>query len=172
MLPQLATAALAAKVAGKALKDQSAPEQPAPKSLKESIFRKPVTWAIIAGVGIYLTIKLLKRNPSQQTVSKTVTDITKLQNTGQKQTYLDSQYSSYADALYTAMDGIGTNFDSIMRVFGAMKNDLDVAKLIAAFGIKEDYNLSEWLADDLSEFLGEPEKLNKLLASKGITYRF
>lgn len=164
---------LTAAVAAKALKkDKTEMAQTAPKTIQESIFAKPLTWAIIAGAGIYLTSRLIKKASKGALVVKTQTDIVKLENSGQKQTYLDSQYNSYADALYTAMNGMGTNFDAIMRVFGAMKNDLDVAKLISAFGTKEDYNLTEWLADDLSDWLGEPDKLNKLLASKGITYRF
>lgn len=163
---------LTAAVAAKALKKDKTEMESAPKTIKESIFAKPLTWAIIAGAGIYLASRLIKKASKGALVVKTQTDIFKLENSGQKQTYLDSQYNSYADVLYTAMDGLGTNFDAIMRVFGAMKNDLDVAKLISAFGIKEDYNLTEWLADDLSDWFGEPEKLNKLLASKGITYRF
>ena len=162
------SAVLATALATKALK-KDGPSQPAPKTLKQSIFQKPLTWVVIAGVAIYFGYKLVKKLGGNKTISETKQDIAELQKT-QKQTFLDSQYAAYAGVLFIAMDGLGTDENAVYRVFTAMKNDLDVAKLIEAFGVRKEQTLPEWIQDDLSS--DEMDQVNKILASKGIKYRF
>jgi hypothetical protein len=140
-----------------------------PKTFQESIFAKPMTWLIVAGVGIYFTTRLIKNLKKKGTLVTAKSDVVLLQ-ASQNQSYLDSQYSSYADVLFSAMDGLGTDEDAIMRVFSAMKNDLDVAKLITAYGVRKNESLAEWLQNDLSS--SDMSDLNKLLSTKGIKYQF
>ena len=86
--------------------------------------------------------------------------------------YGESQYTVFAKALFSAMDGIGTDTDSIMDVFKKMKNIDDILMLQVAFSEVEDENdsLTEWLHDDLSS--GEIKQLNNILAERGIIYSF
>jgi len=51
-----------------------------------------------------------------------------------------------------------------------MKNDLDIAKLILAYGVRDDETLAEWIIGDLRS--SQIDKLNKILSNKGITYKF
>lgn len=56
-------------------------------------------------------------------------------------TYSQSQYKTYADRLFEAMNGTGTDTDAITTVFSNMKNRGDVLNLIAAYGVKQLTNL-------------------------------
>src|SRR5690606_4840034 len=90
---------------------------------------------------------------------------------GQSKTYTNAQYNGYADDLYIAMDGMGTDEDTIGTVFQKMQNDLDVIALNNAFGVRDGYDLKTWLRGDLS-----PSDMNKyvnnILRQKGITKTF
>lgn len=161
---------LATAVAAKALKkDNSSMQNTAPKTIQESIFSKPLTWALIAGAAIYFGSRLVRKIGKKGSIIETKQDIVELEKK-QTPSHRDSQYKVYADTLYAAMDGIGTDNDAIYRVFQAMKNDLDIAKLILAYGVKEDETLAEWIIGDLRS--SQIDKLNKILSSKGITYKF
>lgn len=97
-------------------------------------------------------------------------EIKALEKEGITPTLSASQINSYALKLYRAMDGAGTDEEQVFSVFNAMGNDADVLNLIKAFGLKEDENLSQWLADDFSQ--SDLDKINNILASKNIEYRF
>jgi hypothetical protein len=162
---------LTAAVAAKALKKDKTSMSPesTPKTLQESIFAKPLTWVIVAGIAIYFGSKLFKKLKTNKDLQAANKDINELEK-NQKQNYSDGQYSIWAQQLFVAMSGLGTDENAIYRVFGYMVNDLDVAKLIRAFGVKDDESLGEWLAGDLDS--SEIEKVNKILATKNIKYRF
>ena len=70
----------------------------------------------------------------------------------------------------------GTDEQAIYDVFNQMKTNLDVALLIKAFGKRrlefstQDMELGGHLSNDLDS--SEISKLNDILSSKGITYRF
>lgn len=82
--------------------------------------------------------------------------------------YSPSQMSTFADSLYSAMEGFGTDEKIIEDVFGKMKNDLDILLLIDAYGVRDDENLSQWLQDD-----GMTKTVNKILSTKAkISKRF
>lgn len=97
---------------------------------------------------------------------------------GQQKTYTSFEYNTFADKLYTAMKGPGTNESAIQQVMQQMKNDLDVYALIDAFGTRAaawpsswSGTLSAWLTDELST--SEMEKyVNQPLRSRGISYQF
>lgn len=169
---------LATGLAYKALKKDDKKQmstESTPKTIQESIFAKPLTWAIIAGAGIYLASRFFKKDP----LATEKKDERELISEGQKASYLDSAYKGYADSIYTARianNFFGTDEDTIYSVFKKMKNDLDVAKLITAFGERRlsyslSYaNLAGYLNDELDQ--DELNIINTDLQSKGITYRF
>lgn len=104
-------------------------------------------------------------------------EIAGLQSQGQQKSYSASQYKTYADKLEYAMDGLGTDTDTIYAVFRKMNNTLDVIALEDAFGTRDGSDnlfgllsggdLAYWLRGDLSP--SELNKLNSILSGKGIT---
>ena len=131
------------------------------------------------GVGAYLLYqgakKLLGFNTS---VEAAKSDQAKLIQQGQKASYLDSQYKVFADAIYSAGFDVlfGTDEDAIYSVFNKMNNDLDVNKLIVAFGARRIEfstrveSLAQFLRSELDD--REIEQINKILSTKNIKYRF
>lgn len=91
-------------------------------------------------------------------------------------TYQKSQYIVFADKLYSAMIGFGTDEDSIYSVFRKMNTDDDVKQLIVAFGSKRieftigGSTLAEWLVTELSE--SEMTELNNILSQRNINFSF
>lgn len=63
--------------------------QSAPKNLQESIFSKPLTWAVIAGAALYFGSRLFKKDP----LAESKKDEAILKSEGQKASYLDSAYT-------------------------------------------------------------------------------
>jgi hypothetical protein len=167
---------LSTSLAYKTLKsDKAKVETAAPKNIKESIFAKPLTWAVIAGAALYFGSKLLKKSPTAEARK----DERELESEGEKATYMDQQYKGYADSIYSARIAnnlFGTDEDVIYSVFKKMKNNLDVAKLITAFGTRRlsysftSANLGGFLNDELDE--NEMNIINTDLKSKGIKYQF
>ena len=169
---------LTAAVAAKALKKDKTEMESAPKNIQESIFAKPLTWAIIAGAGIYLASRFIKKSPTAAEKK----DVKVLEQQGQKATYLDSNYKQFADGLYAARSANapffwgGTNEQAMYNIFNKMKNDLDVVKLTEAFGSRrlsyslQNANLGGFLKDELDE--EELNIINTGLRSKKINYQF
>ena len=89
---------------------------------------------------------------------------------GVKLTFKESEYANFAETLYRAMKGFGTDEDAIFNVFYQMQNIADVLKLVTAYGSKNGEDLNAWLKGDLST--SEINKLNSILATKGIDYKF
>lgn len=96
----------------------------------------------------------------------------------QTKSYTTYEYQSMADRLYNAFKGLGTDDNVVMDVMRQMKNDLDVYALIDAFGTKQGAwpqrsfsgTLPTWMSDEMST--SELAKINSILSSKGIEYRF
>ena len=67
------------------------------------------------------------------------TEIARLQRT-QKATFPDSSYNTMANTIYNSMRfAVGDDYGTVQDTLKKMKNDLDVAKLIKAFGTRQDY---------------------------------
>lgn len=125
--------------------------------------------AIVGGVVLVRrTVEAIKTRREQQMVDK---DEQTFQNKGQKLTYPLSQYLIFADTLYQSMKGSGTYEEEVAGVFYKMRNDLDILQLNRAFGKKDGYSLSEWIADDFSEE-DKAYYINNILAKKKIKFRF
>ena len=88
---------------------------------------------------------------------------------GEKLSYSESQYKSFADKLYVAMKGLSTDTTAIYSVFNAMNNKADVLKLVTAFGVRDGETLTAWLG---GEWRLSVAKLNEILMLKGIDYQF
>jgi hypothetical protein len=67
------------------------------------------------------------------------TEIVKLQKS-QKATFPESTYNTLANTIYNSMKfAVGDDYGAVQDSLKKMKNDLDVAKLIKAFGSRQDY---------------------------------
>lgn len=131
---------------------------------------------ILVGIVIFYCLQHLIRAYFQNITSKAeqLGEVAALQSQGMQKSYPDSQYTQFANTLYEAMYGAGTDDDTILVVFGRMNNDLDVLTLENKFGLKPDwknsqYNLQQWLR---GEGTGITQNVNNLLASKGISKSF
>lgn len=150
-------------------------------------------WAkgvVVIGVGvaawaIYTRISASIKNTkslkdSKAVLASTNSEINKLKSSGMAQSYPDAQYKIWADAAYSCYAGWGTCTGD--TIFVNLKNDLDVLKLIEAFGVRTipsgtfnpapDFvgSLPAVLRDELSG--SEVESINKILSKKGIKYQF
>lgn len=86
-----------------------------------------------------------------------------------------TNYTLYANQLYTAMNGAGTDEKTIYRVLGQLQSADDWYQLVKAFGTKKasswlsgfEGTLYDWLSDELSA--KEMKRVNEILANIGIT---
>jgi hypothetical protein len=136
--------------------------------------------AYIIGSKIYASLK-----PKPQDVVNVQNDIEKLE-TKMQPSYGDASYDQYANTIYNAQrTSAGNDSGAILDVAKLMKNDLDVAKLVKAYGTRQDYAFgfptdSYGLfgamrkgieADLFGAFAYRIGKVNSDWASKGITYQ-
>lgn len=131
----------------------------------------------VAAVSIPVVL-ILKKNLSgvfsKSDSEKTVNDLAKEVNRN-RLTYTEGQYKAWAGMLYQAMNGAGTNTDTVNRVIGYMKNPDDWKFLQVSFGVRKstqyftDYSgtLTEWLEDELSS--SEFNKIVDILRKIGVT---
>lgn len=119
-----------------------------------------------------------------ESISKEIKNLSKRMSPS----FPDSSYIGFADKLQEAMEGSGTDTGVVLSTFNVMQNDLDVAKLIQAFGIRSPkagvlfkdappQELSGWISAEGRTYfgLGAPltDKVNDSLKQRGtITYRF
>jgi hypothetical protein len=123
--------------------------------------------------------------PKPQEIKNVEDDIKILQNK-QKQTYNDSAYDGYAETIYQAQrTSMSNDSGTILDTAKLMKNDLDVALLVRAYGIRQDYAFA--IPVDKYSLFGAMRKgiesdlfgaysfrigtINNDWESKGITYR-
>ena len=178
-MSKTALLAAGAFAAGKAKEAKNATENTGAKysSLKEATLNKPLVWLTILGIGAYALYKIGAAIGKKLTLSNADADIRAAQKTGQTASYSSATYSQLADKIYAAvMYTWGTDEQAIYDVFNLMKNNIDVANLIKAFGKRrlefstQSAELGAHLGNDLDST--EIAKINSILSSKGITYRF
>lgn len=145
-------------------------------TLKETLKSPIVKYAAI-GLGGYLVYRVVKGFIPSTSLSAAQAAVNAGKKSGELPTYPDLQYKIFADGIYQAGYTIGgTDEDAIYRIFGAMKNNTDVAKLILAFGRRRiefsfmDGSLAEFLTSELDST--EIAQINKIIAKSGITYKF
>lgn len=100
------------------------------------------------GVALFFVGKQLYRRvfPSDQErqnkklLNDINSEITDAKNAGQTPSYQDSQYNSFANQIYEGMRyAAGDNYGMVEDTLKKMNNDLDVTKLIKAFGARQNY---------------------------------
>ncbi len=113
------------------------------------------------------------------------TEIAKLQKS-QKASFPESTYNTLANTIYNSMKfAVGDDYGAVQDSLKKMKNDLDVAKLIKAFGSRQDYafgipvggkmDLFTYVKKELGNEWGgltdyRVKDINKDWAAKKITY--
>lgn len=131
------------------------------------------------GVGAYFLYKGVKKALGFSTAAVVaLQEQNEFKKQGLVQSYVDSQYKLFADTIYSAGFDVlfGTDENAIYAVFKQMNNDLDVNKLIVAFGTRriefstQTASLGGFLASELDE--KERGEINKILKAKNIKYRF
>jgi hypothetical protein len=151
---------------------------------------------VIVGFVAYTIYKNAKKKSELRQANKLSQDASKevveLGKQGIVPSYGQSQYESFVLKLVLAMDGCGTDEQSIFNVFEAMKNKADVLKLISVFGVRfyqpcaatSPISYSKWLYDNesfgggLSTWLeydltnSEIQKINAILSKKSIDFKF
>ena len=146
------------------------------KYLKKIDFNDPLVAAATTGLGLALFYYLFLRKNGSTTLTNAQIES---QQVSQQQTptYSQTQYQVFADKIYQAgVAWFGTDEVAIYSVFQAMKNDLDILKLINAFGSRRlEFstvmgNLAEFLYSEFDN--KEITKLNSILAAQGIKYQF
>jgi hypothetical protein len=137
---------------------------------------KIIGGAAALGLGYWGLKKLFSRNYSKETTRQSQRDADQLQG---NLTYSLTWYKQAADTLTAAMFDAGTNEESIYRIFSSLKNAKDFYQLVSTFGVRPyytfglkqgDYNLGQWFTEELST--SEVQKINNILASKKIDFRF
>lgn len=137
-----------------------------------------VLLAAILGVGGFVAYKFFgtsgSSNNTQNKSKKDIDELTK--GKGVKATHLDTTYASFADQLYQSMRYIGTNEGVVYSVLNKMKNDVDVLKLLQAFGRRGyiynwyQYNLPQWIVEEFNK--EDIDKINQILRKRDIQFRF
>jgi hypothetical protein len=91
---------------------------------------------IVLGVTIYK--KIFPEKPSQELLN-VEDDLIRLSKI-HSPTYADSAYDGYANTVYNSQrTSLGNDSGRIMDTLVLMQNDLDVAKLIKAYGTRQNY---------------------------------
>ena len=114
-------------------------------------------------------------------------EISKMQGNGKKASFSDSNYNTFANTIYNSMRfAIGDDYGTVESTLKRMKNDLDVAKLIKAFGLKQDFFFGLPAGDKMDLFtfvqkeLGNEyggltnysvKRINEYWSKKGILYQ-
>lgn len=90
--------------------------------------------------------------------------------TSNVRTYSDADYDLMAESLFEAMDGAGTDEDSIFTILSSLRTKADWYALVDAFGTREtssmwsnfEGTLTKWLSDELSD--SEKARVNQILS--------
>jgi hypothetical protein len=147
----------------------------------------------LAGYAIYRHFKKAQDiKDANQASALAQGEINTLEQQGVTQSFDDSQYEAFCQRLVQAMNGCGTDEQSVYDVFRQLRNNVDIRKLIVQFGVRyyqpcaatspisyliwqandKAYGggLPTWLSYDLSS--SEIANINGILASAGISYQF
>lgn len=149
------------------------------KDITKNLNREKILIYGAVGVGAYFLYKGIRKALGFSTATVVaLKEQNEFIKQGMRPSFVDSQYKLFADTIYSAGFDVlfGTDEASIYAVFRRMNNDLDVNKLIVAFGTRriEFSTASASLGGFLSSELDEKERgeINKILQAKNIKYRF
>jgi hypothetical protein len=90
---------------------------------------------------VYNAVFPSKEERRNQALTQNVnSEIRNMQSQGVKPSFADSQYDTFANTIYNGMRYcVGDDYGTVEVTLKKMKNDLDVAKLLKAFGNRQDY---------------------------------
>jgi len=149
---------------------------------------------VVIAVGGFTAYKAIKNaanaKQSKQNVDNATQDLQKLVAGGVQPSYLGSQYSSWADNIYTVLNGCPSSgyIDTLKGIFNQMKNAADVLQVVTAFGVRPlsacwyiepvdlvlgntpKADLAGWFTQQLSS--SDLAEINQVLASNNINYSF
>lgn len=95
----------------------------------------------VVGSRVYRNLFPSDKEKKNKEMAKNVdSEITKLSRNGQKPSFSDSNYNTFANTIYNGMRyAVGDDYTTVENTLKKMKNDLDVAKLMKAFGLRQNY---------------------------------
>lgn len=139
-------------------------------------------------LGVYIVYRLVKGAsrfqddaPFRSEEQSTADELAKLnKNPYTRQKISESSAKSYANKIYQAMSGLGTDEQQIYSVFYKLQNNADFLAVQNAFGTKTIDSGSYFVADVRGTMvtclsseldIDETKKINDILKSKKISYR-
>jgi len=142
----------------------------------------------LVGSRVYRAVFPTEAQRKNRELEKNIdSEISKLQGNGKKASYSDSNYNTFANTIYNSMRfAVGDDYSTVESTLKRMKNDLDVAKLIKAFGVKQDYffglptgdkmDLFTYIQKELGNEYGgltnyRVKRINEDWSKKGISYQ-
>ena len=142
----------------------------------------------LVGSRVYRAVFPTEAQRKNRELEKNIdSEISKLQGNGKKASFSDSNYNTFANTIYNSMRfAVGDDYSTVESTLKRMKNDLDVAKLIKAFGVKQDYffglptgdkmDLFTYIQKELGNEYGgltnyRVKRINEDWSKKGISYQ-
>lgn len=144
--------------------------------------------AFLVGRKIYkVAFPSAEEKKGRQMLTNVNQDIRTNISKGLKQTFSDSNYDAFANTIYNGMRyAVGDDYGTVEATLKKMMNDLDVAKLIKTFGVRQNYifgipkgnavDLFTMVQEELgNEYFGltnyRIKNINSDWKKKGITYQ-
>ena len=142
----------------------------------------------LVGSRVYRAVFPTEAQRKNRELEKNIdSEISKLQGNGKKASFSDSNYNTFANTIYNSMRyAVGDDYGTVELTLKRMQNDLDVAKLIKAFGVKQDYffglpagdkmDLFTYIQKELGNEYGgftnyRVKRINEDWKKKGISYQ-
>jgi hypothetical protein len=142
----------------------------------------------LVGSRVYRAVFPTEAQRKNRELEKNIdSEISKMQSNGKKASFSDSNYNTFANTIYNSMRfAVGDDYGTVESTLKRMKNDLDVAKLIKAFGLKQDYffglptgdkmDLFTYIQKELGNEYGgltnyRVKRINEDWSKKGISYQ-
>jgi len=147
--------------------------------------KKNLTYAAYAVGGLFVAKKVFDyfRSTSKKTLKEVETEIVDLEKKGIKPTRSLGQWKLVADSIYNSMkfSYVSDNKSNIESQLKMVQNDLDLALLIQAYGVRQHYVfaipdggkttlIGQIATGELSD--SKIRSINNNYASKGIKFRF
>jgi hypothetical protein len=142
---------------------------------------------VLVGARVYRGLFPTESQRKNKELSKNVdSEINSLSRNGLKPSFSDSNYNTFANTIYNSMRfAVGDDYGTVESTMKKMKNDLDVAKLIKAFGQRQNYafaipignpmDLFTFIQDELGKEWGftnvRIRRINEDYKKKGIKYQ-
>ncbi len=147
--------------------------------------KKNVTYAAYAVGGLFVAKKIFDyfKSTSKQTLKDVETEVVQLENEGMKPSRSLGQWKLVADSIYNSMkfSYVSDNKSNIESQLKMVQNDLDLALLVKAYGLRQHYTfaipdgnkttlIGQIATGELSN--DRLESINNNYAQKGIKFRF